>query len=130
MSKVNLRPAVTTARAAIDRYGLTIPPGRSSSSVKFIREVCLECAARDIGETEAQAVRSCTGHLLRENHNPSRWTSGTGEYFPAGDTRGVCWLHPYRFGKNPDRVKREWSPEQRAAQATRLAQNLQKPKSL
>lgn len=32
-----------------------------------------------------------------------------------------CALHPYRFGKNPFRTKREYTPEQREAMAARLA---------
>lgn len=32
----------------------------------------------------------------------------------------TCSLHPFRFGKNPYRAKRELSPEQRAAMRERL----------
>jgi hypothetical protein len=58
------------------------------SKVKRIRAHCLDCAALDIGETPFQAVKSCNGLLLRGN--------------PGGN---VCFLHPYRFGKNPNRPK-------------------------
>lgn len=32
-----------------------------------------------------------------------------------------CALHPFRFGRNPFRQKREMTPEQREAAAARLA---------
>lgn len=34
-----------------------------------------------------------------------------------------CPLHPFRFGKNPFRKAREYSPEQLAALKTRLSKN-------
>lgn len=39
-----------------------------------------------------------------------------------------CALHPFRFGKNPYRAKREMTEEQRKAAATRLAEARQKRK--
>ena len=56
---------------------------------------CLDCAALDHGETPEYAVETCKGDLLRENGNTSRWTDD------KGVDRGICWLHPYRGGKNP-----------------------------
>jgi hypothetical protein len=50
------------------------------SRVKQIRAFCLGCAGTP------QAVEECGGRPLRENGNGS-----------------VCWLYPYRFGKNPAR---------------------------
>ena len=50
------------------------------SRVKQIRAHCLECAG------SVQAVEECKGNILRDNGNG-----------------GICWLHPYRFGKNPAR---------------------------
>jgi hypothetical protein len=50
------------------------------SKVRQIRAHCLECAGTP------QAVAGCSGNLLRDNGNG-----------------GKCWLHPYRFGKNPAR---------------------------
>jgi len=67
------------------------------SSVKRIKAHCLDCAAQDIGETKSEAAASCKGDLLRENGNTVRWVDGD------GIDRGVCFLHPYRFGKNPTR---------------------------
>jgi len=64
------------------------------SSVKRIRAHCLDCAALDIGETPAHAVKTCIGKLLRENGNGK-----------------MCWLHPFRFGKNPNRPKRTSPPQ-------------------
>ena len=37
-----------------------------------------------------------------------------------------CALHPFRFGKNPYRTKREMSEEQRAAAAERLREAREK----
>lgn len=43
----------------------------------------------------------------------------------AGEVQGCtikgCPLYPFRLGKNPYRTKREYSDEQRAAMAERLA---------
>jgi len=65
------------------------------SSVKRIKAHCLECAAHGSGETRHEAVRNCSGRLLRENGNG-----------------GKCWLHPFRLGKNPNRPKRTPAPSQ------------------
>jgi hypothetical protein len=43
----------------------------------------------------------------------------------AGVERGVCFLHPYRFGKNPDR--REMSPETKAKRSEVLAKHRPRP---
>ena len=88
-------------------------PGVSElrSSVKKIKAHCMECAIRDLSGSVHQAVRDCTGQLLRENGNPVRWTDKDGQ------ERGVCFLHPYRFGKNPTRAKYP-SPPQRKRSAT------------
>ncbi len=67
---------------------------RCRSSVKRIKAHCLECAAKDAGSVH-QAVRDCTGHLLRGNGNGK-----------------MCFLHPYREGHNPDRPKRTSIPPQ------------------
>ena len=40
-----------------------------------------------------------------------------------------CALHPFRFGKNPYRTKREMSEEQRAAAAERFREMRQKTHS-
>lgn len=64
------------------------------SSVKRIKAHCLDCAVRELDGTAIKAVRACTGRLLREN--------GTG---------GMCWLHPFRLGKNPDRPRRTPAPD-------------------
>lgn len=50
------------------------------SRVKQIRAFCLDCAG------SVKDVEECKGLLLRDNGNG-----------------GICWLHPYRFGKNPAR---------------------------
>jgi hypothetical protein len=81
------------------------------SSVKRIRAHCLECAAQDIGETRFEAIATCTGHLLRENGNTARWIAADGV------ERGICFLHPYRFGRNPTRTKYP-SPPKRKPSAT------------
>lgn len=81
------------------------------SSVKRIRAHCLDCVAQDIGETKFEAVATCTGRLLRENGNAARWINYDGE------ERGVCFLHPYRLGKNPTRTKYP-SPPKRKPSAT------------
>jgi hypothetical protein len=81
------------------------------SSVKRIRGHCLYCVAQDIDETAYKAVATCDGHLLRENGNTARWTDANGL------ERGVCFLHPYRFGKNPTRTKYP-SPPKREPSAT------------
>ena len=88
-------------------------PGVSElrSSVKKIKAHCMDCAIRDLSGSVHQAVRDCTGQLLRENGNPVRWTDKDGQ------ERGVCFLHPYRFGKNPTRAKYP-SPPQRKRSAT------------
>ena len=52
------------------------------SKVKQIRAHCLECAG-----TPAE-VKSCDGKILRKNEN-----------------KNICYLHPYRMGKNPGRAK-------------------------
>jgi hypothetical protein len=75
------------------------------SSVKRIKAHCLDCAAQDIGESPRVAVAGCNGRLLRENGNEIRWTDTTGV------ERGLCFLHPYRFGKNPRRT--EMTPERK-----------------
>ena len=62
----------------------------------------------DTGERPHEAVRDCKGDILLENGNPSKWTD------EAGVERGMCWLHPYRFGKNPYRPKRPATPAQKA----------------
>ena len=89
------------------------------SSVKRIRAHCLDCAAQDINETKYEAVATCNGRLLRENGNTVRWTD------PDGVERGVCFLHAYRFGKNPSR--RKMSPETRAKQSEVLAKHRPRP---
>ena len=81
------------------------------SSVKRIRTQCLECAARDIGETPHKAVASCNGRLLRENGNEVRWTDSDGK------ERGVCFLHPYRLGKNPSRTRYPSPPTRKPSAA-------------
>ena len=81
------------------------------SSVKRIKLHCLECAARDIKESERHAVQTCTGHVIRENGNPVRWNE------KDGAEHGVCWLHPYRFGKNP--ARKPMSEENRLKAAER-----------
>ena len=81
------------------------------SSVKRIKTHCQDCAVRDLSGSVHQAVRDCTGRILRENGNPVRWTDKDGQ------ERGVCFLHPYRFGKNPTRAKYP-SPPQRKRSAT------------
>ena len=88
-------------------------PGVSElrSSVKKIKAHCLECAAQNIGETRFEAVATCNGQLLRENGNEIRWID------KGGLERGVCFLHPYRFGKNPLRTKYP-SPPKREPSAT------------
>ena len=85
------------------------------SSLKRIKAHCLDCAARDLGESAHDAVRSCDGHLLRENWNAERWTD------PTGKERGLCFLLPYRFGKNPARPRR-LSPEHKAKMIAALAE--------
>jgi hypothetical protein len=85
------------------------------SSVKKIKAHCMGCAAQDIGETRFEAIATCTGHLLRENGNTARWTDADGL------ERGVCFLHPYRLGKNPTR--RRMSPETRAKRSEVLAKH-------
>jgi transcriptional regulator with XRE-family HTH domain len=89
------------------------------SSVKRVRAHCLDCAAQDLHETRHEAVATCDGHLLRENGNEIRWTDS------EGVERGVCFLLPYRFGKNPSR--RKMSPEARAKQAEALAKHRPRP---
>jgi len=79
------------------------------SSVKRIKAHCQDCGARDIGETPYKAVATCNGHLLRENGNTVRWTDSDGK------ERGVCFLHPYRFGKNPGRTKYPSPPRRKQA---------------
>jgi hypothetical protein len=85
------------------------------SSVKRIRVHCLQCAAQDIGETAHEAVKTCEGRLLRENGNAVRWADS------EGTERGVCFLHPYRLGKNPYRPKRKAPPGQGQRGAEALA---------
>jgi hypothetical protein len=67
---------------------------RCRSSVKRIKAHCLDCTVREIDGTALKAVRACTGRLLRENGNG-----------------GMCWLHPFRLGKNPDRPRRTPAPD-------------------
>jgi hypothetical protein len=80
------------------------------SSVKRIRTHCLDCAALDflpgtnVLESPQSAVKKCEGRLLRENGNAVRWTDADGV------ERGVCFLNPYRFGKNPHRPKKRSHP--------------------
>ncbi len=52
------------------------------SKVRQIKAHCLECAG-----TIAE-VKECNGKLLRKNDNGN-----------------ICYLHPYRMGKNPRRTK-------------------------
>jgi hypothetical protein len=54
----------------------------------------LDCAARDLEGTAHEAVKACTGLLLCENGNGC-----------------VCWMHPFRLGKNPYRTKRTPAPD-------------------
>lgn|GEM_PF-1490748 len=89
------------------------------SSVKRIRAHCLECAAQDIHETKFEAVATCNGHLLRENENAVRWIDDEER------ERGVCFLHLYRVGKNPDR--RKMSSETRAKRSEILAKHRPRP---
>lgn len=91
---------------------LNIGVNKCRSSVKRVKAHCLDCAAQDTGETRHEAVRSCTGRLLRENGNSIRWIDSDGR------ERGVCFLHPYRLGKNPYRPKRTLTPAQIAFQTT------------
>ena len=63
------------------------------SSVKRIAAHCRECAISDSGRS-LKAVKYCTGQLLRENGNGK-----------------MCWLHPFRMGKNPNRPKRASLPQ-------------------
>ena len=63
------------------------------SSVKRIKAHCQNCVVRDLSGSVHQAVRDCTGELLRNNGNGK-----------------ICWLHPYRFGRNPSRPKRTPTP--------------------
>ena len=60
------------------------------SKLQQIKAHCLECA----GTT--QAVKDCEGVLLRDNGNGK-----------------VCWLHPFRLGKNPARKPRAQSEGQK-----------------
>ena len=39
-----------------------------------------------------------------------------------------CDLHPFRFGKNPYRQPRNYTPEQKEALAAQLKANLKKPR--
>jgi hypothetical protein len=91
---------IGTSQAQCTTKVCKLHPGVSElrSRVKRIREHCLDCAAQDIGETKYKAADTCTGRLLCENGNEVRWVDS------AGVERGVCYLHPYRFGKNPNRV--------------------------
>jgi hypothetical protein len=89
------------------------------SSVKRIRAYCLDCAAQDTHETKHEAVATCNGRLLRENGNTARLTD------VDGVERGVCFLHSYRLGKNPDR--RKMSPETRAKRSELLAKHRPRP---
>ena len=70
------------------------------STLKRIKAHCLDCAALDIGESPQLSVKKCDGHILRENHNSDRWVD------KDGVNRGLCFLHKFRFGKNPNRKKR------------------------
>lgn len=52
------------------------------SKVRQIRAHCLECAG------SVPQVKTCSGKLLFH-----------------GDNGNICYLHPFRFGKNPARPK-------------------------
>lgn len=108
------------------RWCSNCPPGRClttvcklspvfifPSTLQRIKAHCLNCAAQDTHETKPQAVKTCNGHLLRENNNTDRWMSDEGE-------RGICFLHPFRFGKNPTYKKRPLTPEERERRAAPL----------
>lgn len=41
----------------------------------------------------------------------------------------TCWLHPYRFGKNPYRKKRQLTDEQKQRLANQLAKGREKRKT-
>lgn len=70
-----------------------------ASSVKKIRAHCLDCVEK------LADVKDCTGEI---HHVIKR----------------ECPLHPYRFGKNPDRKKRILTPEQLADLKKQLARAL------
>ena len=57
------------------------------SKVRQIRAHCLECAGAP------DQVKSCNGKLGRKNDNGN-----------------ICYLHPYRMGRNPARAKQTASP--------------------
>ena len=101
------RCCIGAAQSSCNTKVCKLHPGvfECRSSVKRIKAHCLECAAQDIGESPRVAVAGCSGRLLRENGNEIRWTG------PAGVERGICFLHPYRFGKNPRRAA--MSPERK-----------------
>jgi len=66
------------------------------SSVKRIKAHCQDCAVRDLTGNIHQAVRDCTGELLRDNGNEK-----------------ICSLYPFRFGKNPTRTKYPSPPKRK-----------------
>jgi hypothetical protein len=59
------------------------------SKVRQIKAHCLDCVGT------IQQVKDCTGKLLRPNDNGN-----------------MCYLHPYRTGKNPARKKSGRTPSQ------------------
>ena len=81
------------------------------SRVKRIGAHCLDCAG-----TPAE-VKKCLGDVARENGNPSRRTDR------VGTEHGMCWLHPFRFGRNPGRPKRVLSDEAREKLVSCLEKN-------
>lgn len=105
-------------------HGLQTSPRRVQMSI--LRQAdpgaLFECAARDIGETPHKAVATCDGRLLRENGNEVRWIDSDGK------ERGVCYLHPYRFGKNPARTMYP-SPPVRESSATPTSASFSPPGS-
>jgi hypothetical protein len=96
-------------------------PGVSElrSSVKKIKTHCMECAIRDLSGSVHQAVLDCGGQILRENGNTALWIDQDGR------ERGVCWLHPFRLGRNPDR--RKMSPETREKRSESMAKLRARP---
>lgn len=86
--------AVTPEKCLTRVCNLSLNVFKCRSSVRRIRAHCLDCASLDLGETPAHAVLTCNGRLMRKNGNRME------------GTWSICWLHPYRLGKNPDRPKR------------------------
>ncbi|MBT9165330.1 MAG: hypothetical protein DDT23_01347 [candidate division WS2 bacterium] len=72
---------------------------RRGSSVQKIKKFCLKCNPKQ----NLQGIRECDG-----------------KYFDGL----ICVLHPFRFGKNPNRPKRVFTTEQRAAMRLNLSKNI------